>query len=55
MTPEAAARHLGKCLHTIAFSETVEVDHVNWKIFAAKLKTYDPNLLVKEVSDFLRL
>ncbi|KAL3997799.1 Integrator complex subunit 11 [Acanthocheilonema viteae] len=48
MTPEAAARQLGKCLHTIAFGETVEVDHVNWKVFAAKLKVYDPNLQVKE-------
>ncbi|VDK73433.1 unnamed protein product [Litomosoides sigmodontis] len=48
VTPEAAARQLGKCLHTIAFSETVKVNHVNWNIFAAKLKVYDPNLQVKE-------
>lgn len=55
MTPEAAARQLGTSLHTIAFNETIEVDHVNWKVFAAKLKVYDPNLQVKEVSHFHKL
>ncbi|VDO17494.1 unnamed protein product [Brugia timori] len=48
ITPEAAARQLGTSLHTIAFSETIEVGHVNWKFLASKLKLYDSNLQVKE-------
>lgn len=52
ITPEAAARQLGTSLHTLAFSETVEVGHINWKIFAVKLRVYDPNLQIKEVRNF---
>ncbi|VDM92832.1 unnamed protein product, partial [Onchocerca ochengi] len=48
ITPEAAARQLGTSLHTLAFSETVEVGHINWKIFAVKLRVYDPNLQIKK-------
>ncbi|VDM97005.1 unnamed protein product [Thelazia callipaeda] len=48
ITPETAARHLNSSLHTIAFSEIIEVEEVNWKLFATKLRIFDPNLQIKE-------
>ncbi|VDN39235.1 unnamed protein product [Gongylonema pulchrum] len=48
ITPEQAAKHVGMPLHTIAFSEFVDVQEVNWERFSSKLKTFDSNLTMKE-------
>lgn len=45
-----AAKQLGTSLHTIAFSEIIEVGRILWKDLAAKLRVYDPELLVKRVN-----
>lgn len=47
ITPEAAAKMLGTTVHTITFSDTIEVENVDWEEFADRLRAFDSELHVK--------
>lgn len=50
---EEAAKRMGVVWHSISFSETFKKgEGWTWDSVAAKLKQYDPDLQVKEVSIF---
>uniref|UniRef100_A0A183TYC5 Integrator complex subunit 11 n=2 Tax=Toxocara canis TaxID=6265 RepID=A0A183TYC5_TOXCA len=48
ISAKAAARQFNVNLHTITFSDTVQVDEIDWNKFAAKLRRFDPNLDMKK-------
>uniref|UniRef100_F1KVT5 Integrator complex subunit 11 n=1 Tax=Ascaris suum TaxID=6253 RepID=F1KVT5_ASCSU len=48
ISAKTAARQFNVNLHTITFSDTVEVDEVDWSKLATKLRRFDPNLEVKK-------
>lgn len=52
ISAETAAKQLGVNIHTISFSEIIEMEHINWEEIANKLRKFDLNLQLKEVNFF---
>ncbi|VDN56497.1 unnamed protein product [Dracunculus medinensis] len=48
ISAETAAKQLGVNIHTISFSEIIEMEHINWEEIANKLRKFDLNLQLKE-------
>uniref|UniRef100_A0A914CDW6 Integrator complex subunit 11 n=1 Tax=Acrobeloides nanus TaxID=290746 RepID=A0A914CDW6_9BILA len=47
ISAEEAAQHMGVQLHSVTFSEIIDVEEINWTKIAKKLRKYDPELQMK--------